>query len=107
MQMRVAGWVIGVMLTPEGETAPVRLFYAVAKPDEHRAEWAALDLAGPMGRVASSPFKGFEPVEAIGPISNLTARQMGLADGAVKPLGRRWPRRWLGPPDVPASADEA
>lgn len=105
MQMRVAGWVIGVMLTPEGESAPVRYFYAVAKPDEHRAGWAALDLAAPLGRMATSPIQGVEPVEAIGPISSLILRQMGLADGAVKALGRRWPRRWLGAPDVPASAD--
>lgn len=89
------GWMIAVLLTPEGETEPVRWWFAVGKPDQQRAEWAAVDCALPIGSVATSPSKGVEPVEAVSLLPDRVVRTMGLAPGEVKALGRRIPRRWL------------
>lgn len=89
------GWMIAVLLTPEGEAEPVRCWFAVGKPDQQRAEWAAVDCALPLGRVATSPLRGVEPVEAVSLLPDRVVRVMGLAAGEVKALGRRIPRRWL------------
>lgn len=90
-----AGWLIGVLVTPEDEPDPVRFHFAVGKPDQQRAEWAAVDAALGQGVVATSPVKGEEPVLAVSPIQPGLAKNMGLASGEVRPLGRRLPRRWL------------
>jgi hypothetical protein len=91
-----AGWMIGVLVETAGEPAPVRHFYAVAKPDQARAEWAAIDQASGAATVSSSPFGGMEPVQALAPLSAGVVRSMGLAPGDTRALGRRWPRRWIG-----------
>ena len=101
-----AGWMIAVLVEAPDAAAPVRHFYAVAKPDQGRAEWAAVDCATAAGPVAASPYRGMEPVEAIAPLAAPTVRQMGLAAGGTRALGARWPRRWLGPQGASA-ADEA
>jgi hypothetical protein len=88
---------IGVMVELPDTSAAVRHFYAVAKPDQARAEWAAVDCATALGRVATSPVGGEEPVKAMAPLPASTLRQFGVADGTVKALGWRWPRRWLPP----------
>jgi hypothetical protein len=91
-----AGWVIGVLVDVAGEEAPSRHFYAVAKPDQARAEWAAGDRASAAGAIAASPSGGMEPVEAIAPLTDATIKAMGLALGDTRALGRKWPRRWIG-----------
>lgn len=90
-----AGWLIGVLVTAEDDPSPARLHFAVGKPDQQRAEWAAVDAALGRGVVATSPVAGEEPVLAVAPIQPGLARIMGLASGEVRPLGRRLPRRWL------------
>lgn len=89
------GWMIAVMVEAERGAAAVRQYFAVAKPDRNRAEWAAVDLALSLGAVATSPSGGNEPVEAVAPLSAGTCKAMGLATGQVRALGPRWPRRWL------------
>ncbi len=91
-----AGWMIGVLVDVAGEAAPSRHFYAVAKPDQARAEWAAGDRASAAGAIAASPHGGMEPVEAVSPISETTIKAMGLPAGETRALGRKWPRRWIG-----------
>lgn len=90
----IVGWLVAVVVD-DGEAGPERRYFAVGKPDQQRAEWAAVDEALTLGRVATSPVAGMEPVEAVAALPNSLARRMGLADGMVKPLGSRWPRRWL------------
>jgi hypothetical protein len=92
---RLAGWLIGVLVRPAGETEPVRQFYAVAMPDRNRAEWAAADRAMLLGDIASSPWRGTEPVEAIKALTPYAFDWSGLKDGEVRPLGTKQPRRWL------------
>ena len=55
----------------------------------------AVDWAGRVGRVASSPASGQEPVEAIRPLTAAKMKSLGLAQGEVRELGWRHPRRWL------------
>ena len=88
---------IAVMVEPADGGGAVRHFYAVAKPDQGRAEWAAVDCATAFGLVATSPIGGLEPVAAVAPLTPALVKQIGLADGQVRALGPRWPRRWLGP----------
>jgi hypothetical protein len=97
MQVRgaTAGWVIGVMVEEAGEPA-ARHYFAVGKPDQQRAEWAAVDLAVQAGRVAVSPIGGIEPVQAIVALTAAAMARLGLAAGTATALGRRLPRRWLG-----------
>lgn len=92
------GWMVGVMVELERGAAPVRHYFAVGRPDRNRAEWAAVDSALALGQVATSPYRGAEPVETLAPLTADVARAMGLAEGQVKPLGPRWPRRWIGNP---------
>lgn len=91
-----AGWMVGILVEIAGESAPVRHFYAVAKPDRARAEWAAVDRVGAAGAVSASPSGGMEPVEALAAIPSGIVKAMGLTPGEVRALGRRWPRRWIG-----------
>jgi len=88
---------IAVLVDLPDEAPAVRHFYAVAKPDQGRAEWAAVDCATTIGMVSVSPVRGVEPVEAVAALNIHTLKQIGLAAGQVKAMGRRWPRRWLGP----------
>ena len=99
-----AGWMIGVLLEIDGAPAQ-RHHFAVAHPDQARAEWAAADLALACGTIATSPHGGMEPVEAIGELSARAVDSLGLSPGQAKALGWRSPRRWL---DTrrPAAADE-
>jgi hypothetical protein len=90
-----AGWMIGVLLELDDEPNPLRHFYAVAQPDQARAEWAAADRALLAGVIASSPYGGMEPVEALGALSGHALRHLALQPGQTKELGRKWPRRFL------------
>jgi hypothetical protein len=89
------GWMIGVMVQVDEEPAPLLRYFAVGKPDQQRAEWAAVDMAVTLGAVAVSPIRGQEPVKAIAPLSAMIARSNGLGPGQVRSLGLRWPRRWI------------
>ena len=89
----MAGWVIGVLVEEDG--AVVRHFFAATEPDRARAEWLSADRAQGFGPIASSPHQGCEPVEAVAALSTKAQASLGLPIGEVKPLGTRWPRRWL------------
>lgn len=88
-------WMVGVMVELTDAPAPVRHFFAVGHEDRSRAEWAAIDQALTLGQVATSPIGGIEPVEAFARLSPRVIKRMGLREGAVRPLGPLWPRRWL------------
>ncbi len=90
-----SGWLVGVLVRLPGEREPVRHFWAVALDDRNKAEWAAADRAIEMGDIASSPFKGTEPVEAMTRIARHAFEWSGLQRGEVRALGWKWPRRWL------------
>lgn len=100
-----AGWLIGVLMEALDEPAPARRYFAVARADRAEAEWAAVDAATSVGRVASSPRGGVEPVETEGelPAAFLTAN--GVRPGAVHDLGVLRPRRWLDAAVRPARPD--
>jgi hypothetical protein len=93
-----SGWIIGVLLELADEPRPLRHFYAVAQPDQARAEWAAADRALIAGAIASSPHGGMEPVQALGALSGHALRRLALTPGQMKDLGRKWPRRLLDGP---------
>ncbi|MCR5878719.1 hypothetical protein [Phenylobacterium sp. J367] len=90
------GWVIGVMVELPGEPKALLHYYAVGHDDQGKAEWTAVDWALREGRVSSSPVGGQEPVEALRRIPAPKMTTLGLKPGEVKPLGWRFPRRWLG-----------
>jgi hypothetical protein len=87
------GWIVGVLLEADGGAR--QEFFVVAREDRARAEWAAADLALSRGAIASSPRGGAEPVEAMAALTPALLDRFGVAPGAVKALGPRWPRRWL------------
>jgi hypothetical protein len=89
------GWLISVLVELAGEPGPLRHYYAVGHEDQAKSEWTAVDWAGRAGRVASSPVGGQEPVEAIRPLAPAKMKILGLAQGEVRELGWRHPRRWL------------
>ena len=89
------GWLIGVLVRVEGAAEPVRHYYAVGYEDRARAEWAAADRAIQLGDIASSPYRGTEPVEAMKQLSRTSFAWSGLAHNEVRALGVKWPRRWL------------
>jgi hypothetical protein len=89
----IMGWLVAVLVEIEGVIE--RRFFAVAQPDQGKAEWSAVDCAILEGPVATSPANGHEPVEAIRALTASAVRAAGLAPGTVKPLGPRLPRRWL------------
>ena len=93
--LRLAGWLVGVLVREPGAAEPVRQFYAVALADRARAEWAAADRAILIGDIASSPWRGTEPVETIRALTPHAFDWSGLKDGEVRPLGTKQPRRWL------------
>lgn len=90
------GWLVGVLIETAEPPSPQRRFFIVAQSDQGRAEWAAVDCAMAEGSVAASPSGGLEPVEAIRPIAATALRSIGLSAGAVRALGPRLPRRWMG-----------
>lgn len=89
------GWLVGVLLELPGEPAPLRHYFAIGHEDQGKSEWTAVDWAGRAGRVAASPVGGQEPVEAIRPLTAAKMKTLGLAQGEVRELGWRHPRRWL------------
>ena len=78
-----------------GEPAPLRHYYAIGHEDRGKAEWTAVDLAGRDGNVASSPYRGLEPVEAVRSLTAARMAMLGLAKGEVRVLGWTYPRRWM------------
>jgi hypothetical protein len=89
------GWLIGVLVEIAGEPAPLRHYFAVGHEEQAKSEWTAIDWAGRTGRVASSPVGGQEPVQAIRALTPARMKMLGLAQGEVRELGWRHPRRWL------------
>jgi hypothetical protein len=89
------GWLIGVMVEVAGEAKPLRHFFAVGHADQAKAEWRAIDEALLIGKVAASPVAGLEPVHAVSALSARTIKQLALKPAEVRPLGWRWPRKWL------------
>ncbi|WP_332764766.1 hypothetical protein [Phenylobacterium sp.] len=90
-----SGWMIGVMVELAGEPAPLRHFFAVGHEDRNKAEWTAIDKAQLIGGVAGSPVGGLEPVHVVSELSAQTVRALALKPGEVRPLGWKWPRRWI------------
>ena len=88
-------WMIGVMVKLADEPAPLRHFFAVGFEDRAKAEWRAVDQALLIGPVAESPVGGLEPVHAVSELSPRAVKMLGLKPGEVRPLGWRWPRRWI------------
>jgi hypothetical protein len=93
--MMASGWLIGVMVEVADEPRPVRHFFAVGHEDRAKAEWRAIDSAQLIGRVASSPVGGLEPVHVVSELAAKTILTLALKVGEVRPLGWRWPRRWI------------
>lgn len=89
------GWLIGVLVELPGEPRPLRHYFAVGHLDQGKCEWTAVDLASEVGRIATSPVGGQEPVEAIRPLTLTRMRMLGLAPGQARALGWKHPRRWL------------
>jgi hypothetical protein len=98
-----AGWLIGVMVELAGEPLALRHFYAIGQEDRAKAEWKAIDAAMLIGGIATSPVGGLEPVQTLGELTAHQMKSLGLALGQVRPLGQRWPRRWL--PHAPVVSD--
>jgi uncharacterized membrane protein len=90
-----SGWLIGVMVEVEGEPVALRHFFAVGHEDRSRAEWRAIDQALLIGRVATSPVQGLEPVHMVAELEAKTTTALALGVGEVRALGWRWPRRWI------------
>ncbi|HEY8571793.1 hypothetical protein [Phenylobacterium sp.] len=90
-----AGWVVGVMVKPAGETAHLRHYYAVGCAEQGKAEWTAVDMALREGAVAESPVGGLEPVAALRPLPLQRMAALGLRPGETRALGWKHPRRWL------------
>ncbi|WP_336605034.1 hypothetical protein [Phenylobacterium aquaticum] len=97
----VSGWVIGVMVELPGEPAPIRHYYAVGFEDRAKSEWMALDAGQLAGRIASSPYKGQEPVQMLSALTPARMKTLGLKPGEVRALGVNWPRRWMEPTSSP------
>lgn len=93
------GWMIGVMVELSGEPVALRHFFAVGHEDRAKAEWTAIDGALLIGKVAVSPVGGLEPVHVVSHLAAPTVKALALKPGEVRPLGWRWPRRWITPED--------
>ncbi|MDO8900252.1 MAG: hypothetical protein Q7V15_02755 [Phenylobacterium sp.] len=91
-----AGWVVAVLLEPGRDREQGQRYFAIGRADRAQAEWVAIDMALSLGlRVAASPARGEEPVQALAPLSLVRMRALGLASGERRDLGERRPRRWL------------
>ena len=88
-------WLIGVMVELVGEPVALRHFFAVGHEDQGKAEWRAIDNALLIGKVATSPVGGLEPVHAVSALSPKTIKMLGLKASEVRSLGWKWPRRWI------------
>jgi hypothetical protein len=77
-----------------GEPIALRHFFAVGYGDQAKAEWTAIDSALLIGRLATSPVRGLEPVHAVSELSPRTIKALALKPSEVRSLGWRWPRRW-------------
>lgn len=88
------GWMIGVMVELPGEPAPVQHFFAVGHEDRAKSEWKAVDQALLIGRIATSPVRGLEPVHAVSALAARTVQFFALKPGEVRPLGPKLSRRW-------------
>ena len=53
------------------------------------------DSALLIGRVATSPVGGLEPVHMVSELSPKTIKSLALKPSEVRALGWRWPRRWI------------
>ena len=84
-----------VMVELEDEPAAVRHYYAIGHEDRAKAEWTAVDAASGLGRIASSPVKGLEPVEALKSLTDGRMTVLGLQPREIRALGSKFPRRWL------------
>jgi uncharacterized membrane protein len=91
----MTGWVIGVMVELADEPVAVRHYYAIGHEDRAKAEWTALDAAMQLGGIATSPVRGVEPVQMLAQLTPARMKRLGLLAREVRPLGRKWPRRWL------------
>ncbi len=89
------GWLIGVLVQVPGEPQPLVHYFAVGHEDQGKCEWTDVDHARTAGRIAESPVRGQEPVEALRPLTAAKMKSLGLAPGEVRELGWRHPRRWL------------
>jgi len=89
------GWLIGVLVQVPGEPSPLVHYFAVGHEDQGKCEWTAVDHARTAGRIAESPVRGQEPVEAVRALTTAKMKSLGLAPGEVRELGWRHPRRWL------------
>jgi hypothetical protein len=89
------GWLIGVMVELAGEPVALRHFFAVGHEDQAKAEWTAVDNALLIGKVATSPVGGLEPVHAVSELTAKTVKALALKPSEVRSLGWRWPRRWI------------
>jgi uncharacterized membrane protein len=89
-----SGWLIGVMVELADEPLALRHFFAVGHADQAKAEWTAIDSALLIGRVATSPVRGLEPVHVVNELSPRTIKALALKPSEVRSLGWRWPRRW-------------
>jgi hypothetical protein len=85
---------IGVMVELPDEPVPVQHHFAVGCEDRARSEWLAVDQAMLIGRIATSPVRGPEPVHAVGAIASHTVRYFALKPGEVRSMGRKLSRRW-------------
>ena len=90
-----SGWLIGVMVELADEPVALRHFFAVGHEDRAKAEWRAVDSALLIGKVASSPVGGLEPVHAV---SELSAHTVGYAPGRSSQGEVRLARLALAPP---------
>jgi uncharacterized membrane protein len=88
------GWMIGVMVELPGEAVPIQHFFAVGHEDRAHSEWKAVDQALLIGRIASSPVRGLEPVHCISALPAQTLQFFALKPGEVRPLGAKLSRRW-------------
>lgn len=91
----LGGWIIGVLVETAGEPKPLLHYFAIGHEDQGKCEWTAVDHASLIGRIAAGPVAGQEPVKAVRPLTVGKMRTLGLADGEVRALGWRHPRRWL------------
>ena len=81
------GWLIGVLVLPPGEPAHLLHYFAVGHADQGKCEWTAVDHARTAGRIAESPVRGQEPVEAVRALTAAKMKSLGLAPGEVRELG--------------------
>ena len=68
---------------------------AQARMEAIRRQSSSSEAPEPTLPIATSPVGGLEPVQAICAILGTTVSHQALLPGEVRPLGPRWPRRWV------------